>query len=389
MIAYLAHRFPVATETFTYDEVGALARRGLEPVVFSFRPGDALDWPLEGTKVRLLPRARSGAYAAALGYWAVRRPFRLLRAAVWAALGRFPRRPTRRERLAALFALPRGALLARERRVRLYHAQFANETATAALIAGYLAGRQFSFRSHTAPNPQLLGLKLRRAALVLSIGERDRASLLAVEPRARVEVARLGVELPSDAEPKEAGLVVSVGSLIEKKGHHVLIDACRILTDEGVAFRCEIAGDGWMRGELESRIERLGLGGRVLLRGHLDREKALRLLRRASVCVLASVPSEREGEDGVPVVLVEALARRTPCVASELSGIPEVVVHELTGLLVPPGDAAALAAAIRRILRDGELSRFLGEAGREHVAERYEREACYARAAELLASAAG
>jgi glycosyltransferase involved in cell wall biosynthesis len=387
VIAYLSHRFPAATETFTYDEVRALRAAGLDVRVFTFRAGDELGWPLEDVDVTQLP-AGPWPYLRALGAWALRRPGRLARAAAWALLGPYHRRPTRRERLAGLAALPRGAFLAQLPDVELYHAQFANEAATAALIAARLAGRPFSFRSHTAPNPQLLREKLERASVVLSISEYDAQLLRTVSPRARVEVARLGVAPAHPDDPRDPLLIAAVGSLIEKKGHHVLVEACALLARGGVPFRCEIAGEGFLRTELERQIAEASLTEAVVLRGQLGRSETLGLLGRAAVAVLASVPSDAEGEDGIPVALLEALARGTPVVGSALSGIPELVDDGRTGLLVPPGDAAALAAALRRLLDDPALGRRLGDAGRARVREQYDPERVFAQAAAALGRAA-
>jgi glycosyltransferase involved in cell wall biosynthesis len=388
VIAYVSQRFPAATETFTYDEVRALGQAGLDVRVFSFRPALAgPSWSTDDVELTVLP-GRPGPYLRALGRWALRRPRRLLRAASWVVFGPFVRRPTWRERLAALAALPRGAVLAGIADAQLFHAQFANEAATAALVAGHLSGRPFSFRSHTAPNPQLLRTKLERAAVVLSISDYDARLLRATAPDARVEVARLGVAVPASEYERDPGLVVSVGSLIEKKGHHVLVDACAILARDGVRFRCEIVGEGWKHAELARRVAAASLEGRVVLRGALPRDETLALLGRANVAVLASVPSSSEGEDGIPVALMEAMALATPAVGTALSGIPELIRDGATGLVVPPGDAPALAAALRALLEDPALTRRLGEAGRETIRAEYDPKRVFARAAEILAAAA-
>ena len=239
MIAYLSQRFPAATETFTYDEVVALATAGLPVEVVSFRPGEPLGWSLDGVAVETLPSLGSPRYVRALGWWLVRRPQRVLLATALVLGAQACRGVGRRERVARLAALPRGAELARRPGVTLYHAQFAESAATAALVASLLSDRPFSFRSHTAPRPDLLRAKLARAAVVLSISEHDRARLLAVETGARVELARLGVAVADTAPPggRDQALVAAVGSLIEKKGHHVLIEAVGRLREQGLAVR--------------------------------------------------------------------------------------------------------------------------------------------------------
>jgi glycosyltransferase involved in cell wall biosynthesis len=387
MIAYLVHRFPVATQTFTYDELMVFERTGLDVTVFSFRPGEPLDWPLGPLRVRTLPSALSVASLGALAWWATRAPARLLRSLRWAIGGRFLVRPSLRERVTALLSVPRGAWLARQPSIALFHAQFSNETATTALIAAHLSGRPFSFRSHTAPNPQLLVEKLQRAAVVLAISEHDRNELLAAAPGAHVVLSPLGIPLPPAVEhERDPGLVVSVGSLIEKKGHDVLIEACARLRAEGLDVRCEIAGAGHLHDSLRSLIERLGVQDSVHLLGPLSREDVLARVASASVFALAAVPS-RIGVDGVPVALIEAMAVGTPPVSTALSGIPELVSDGETGLLVEPGDVAGLADALRRLLTDEPLRTRLGESARAHVRAERDAEVCYAAAAELLSGA--
>jgi colanic acid/amylovoran biosynthesis glycosyltransferase len=389
MIAYVTQAFPVATETFTYDEVRGLLSHGRDVRVHALRRAGPLDWDVSEIPFVILPQSPVP-LAVATVRAAVAHPARFLRSLAWALqAGVGARGASLRGRLANLAALPRGAALAAASDASLFHAQFANEAATAAMIAAHLTGARFSFRSHTSPSPRLLATKLHRAALVLAISEHDRGVLLQSEPRARVEVSRLGVAVPTDQPLRERQLIVSVGSLIEKKGHHNLVAACRVLAERGVPFRCEILGEGWMRNRLAAQIADAGLGDRVVLRGHLDRAETLDLLARATVATLAPVPSSTEGDDGIPVALIEALARGTAVVSSRISGIPELVVDGRTGLLVQPNDVSALADAMERLLGDPALARRLGDAGRVHVASEYDPEQCFGRAARLLGDAAG
>jgi colanic acid/amylovoran biosynthesis glycosyltransferase len=388
MIAYVSQAFPIATETFTYDEVRALVREGCDVRVHALRRGAPLGWDVSDIAVAVLPQSPLSLAVATLRA-AVAHPTRFVRALGWALeAGVGARGASLRVRLANLAALPRGTALAASPGVSLFHAQFANEAATAAMIAAHLTGAPFSFRSHTSPTPRLLATKLRRAVLVLAISDHDRDVLLQSYPEARVEVARLGVAVPDERPSRDAQLIVSVGSLIEKKGHHNLVAACCLLADRGVPFRCEILGEGWMRDRLAAQIVDEGLADRVVLRGHVDRAETLDLLGRAAVATLAPVPSPTEGEDGIPVALIEALARGAAVVSTRISGIPELVVDGRTGLLVAPNDVLALADALERVLRDPALARRLGDAGRAHVAAEYDPEQCFGRAARLLGEAA-
>jgi glycosyltransferase involved in cell wall biosynthesis len=288
-----------------------------------------------------------------------------------------------------LLALPRGAFLAQLPRVKLYHAQFANEAATTALVAAYLADRYFSFRSHTSPNPPLLRQKLRRARLVVAISDYDRAYLLGQEPNAHVEVARLGVDILDSSEAVcHPGLIVSVGSLIDKKGHDLLIEAVRRLRERALDVSLTIIGAGPEGDRLMRQIRSAGLDGVVHLTGHLPRSETLELMANAEVCALASRPSRLTGQDGVPVALMEALACGKACVSTRVSGIPELVIDGETGLLVPPDDPSRLASALESLLTDEEARERLGQAGRRLIADRYDAFTNYGRLAGLLEQAA-
>jgi glycosyltransferase involved in cell wall biosynthesis len=209
--------------------------------------------------------------------------------------------------------------------------------------------------------------------------------LRSVVPGARVVLARLGVDtdVPSSTAP-EPDLVVAVGSLQETKGHHVLIDAVALLARRDVRVRCVIVGEGGMRRRLEEQVARLGLTDRVTLPGHLSRGEALALMARASVVALASMQSADEGVDGIPIALMEAMARGRPCVSTRVSGIPELVLDGQTGLLVEEHDPGALAGALERVLGDPALAARLGSRGRQHVKEHFDRAACLSQAVGIL-----
>jgi glycosyltransferase involved in cell wall biosynthesis len=163
------------------------------------------------------------------------------------------------------------------------------------------------------------------------------------------------------------------------KGHEFLFAACAELIRRGHELRCVLAGDGPDRAKLERRVSELGLTGTVTFLGQQSREDIIRLMHEADVLVVPSVPTVSGRREGLPVVIMEAMAAGLPVVASELSGIPEIVEHEVTGLLVPPRAADALAAAIERIAIEEGLSRNLTTAAREAVEERYEFDAVSAR----------
>jgi colanic acid/amylovoran biosynthesis glycosyltransferase len=151
-----------------------------------------------------------------------------------------------------------------------------------------------------------------------------------------------------------------------------LIDACHQLRGRGFNFECHFVGDGPDRKALTDLVERAGLSDRVHFHGRLTRDEIAHLLLDADVLVTPSVPTRDGRREGIPVVLMEAMGSGVPVIASQLSGIPELVNDQLTGLLVPPGDATSLADALERYLKDPDLRQRLGCAGREKVVEEFD-----------------
>ena len=167
-----------------------------------------------------------------------------------------------------------------------------------------------------------------------------------------------------------------MASLDEYKGHRFLLDACRLLVDDGIDVSLELIGDGSLRAELEAQIRRLGLGDRVAVRGREPIEGVWEALRRADAMALASVQLESGFMDGIPNVLVEALATGRPVVASSLPGIRELIIDDETGLLAEPGDPRSLADAITRLVDEPELAPRLVATGRAKVEAEHDATRC-------------
>jgi glycosyltransferase involved in cell wall biosynthesis len=162
---------------------------------------------------------------------------------------------------------------------------------------------------------------------------------------------------------------LSVGQLKHKKGLHDLLDACRILVERGLSFDCQIVGEGPLRGELTARIAELDLRSRVRLLGVLPHDAVVEKYREATIFALPCVTGPDGDRDGIPNVILEAMAMGLSVVSTRHSGIPEAVEDGRTGLLVPPGAPGQIANAIARLLENGLLRERLGSRGRERVRE--------------------
>jgi glycosyltransferase involved in cell wall biosynthesis len=292
---------------------------------------------------------------------------------------------------------PKSVHFAREmerRGVTHVHAHFANHPALAALIVHRLTGIPFSFTAHGSDlhvDQTALAWKLEQAAFAVTVSEYNRAFVgarVGAAAAARLRVIHCGIDPAQHVREREvegATLeILCVAALRGVKGHHVLLEACRRLAERGVPFRCPLVGDGPLEARIRARIERDGLASRVLLHGPLARERVLERMRLAHVVVLASVQDRAGRREGIPVTLMEAMSCALPVVASRLSGIPELVTHERSGLLFEPGDAGGLAAALERLWREPELRARLGREARATVVEGFALERGVLRLAEEI-----
>ena len=364
-LVYVVRTFPKVSETFVVREVRELLERGVDVTVWSLtlrRGGARHRRRPRRHAVRARPVAR--AFAAAL----LRTGPRVVPALGW-ALGWALRERDWRQ----LAALPYAAWLARQLPPGAHvHAHFANAPATVALLAARLGGTRFSFTGHAkdmfvATSRRFLAEKVRAAHAVVVGTEFARAYVRETAPGAGVTLVRNGLDAAELAgapeQPRADKTVVAVGRLVEKKGLDTLVAAAALLP--GVAVR--IVGDGPLRADLERQIETLEVADRVHLLGARDAAGVRAELAAATVFALPCRVDAQGDVDSGPLAILEAMAARTPVISTPVGGIAEVVVDGASGLLVPPGDAPALAAAIDRLLSDANLRASLARGGREVV----------------------
>jgi glycosyltransferase involved in cell wall biosynthesis len=373
-IGVLVRRFPKLSETFILEEVLALERAGVALRLYALEPPSDTIRHLAVDRVQApvatLPgvRQRVAAHAAQFR----RDPWRWLTTALIALA---------QGRLRAFAAAGWLADACARDGVEHLHAHFVSEPADVARFAARLRGRRYSLSAH-AKDIYLskradLERRLGSAAFTVTCTELNRRALRDAAPKAAVHRLYHGVDHalfhPQRRRlAEETPLVVSVGRLVPKKGLHHLVAACALLRQRGVAFRCEIVGYGAERARLESLIEGLGLGAQVTLVGKLARDAVIERYARAAVVVQPSCIAEDGDRDGIPNVLLEAMAIGAPVVATRVSGIPELIEHEVDGLLVEPQDPAALADAIERLLAAPALATGLAGCARRTVVERFD-----------------
>jgi glycosyltransferase involved in cell wall biosynthesis len=255
------------------------------------------------------------------------------------------------------------------------HIHMAHAAATVGMYAAKALGIPFSFTGHAADlfrERCLLEQKLRRAAFVACISEwhRDWYRTIWPRPDAEYPIIRCGVAVPDSPTPAREGppmTLLGLGRLVPKKGFDVLVEACRILAGEGLALECVIAGDGPELG----RLQALAGGLPVRFPGAIANRDVPNLLEGTDIFALPCRISPDGDRDGIPVVLMEAMARGICAVSGDLPTIRELISENRTGCLVPPGDPEALASCLRRLAANPALRASLAREGRIRIEEEF------------------
>jgi glycosyltransferase involved in cell wall biosynthesis len=335
-----------------------------------------------------------------------RRPLRLLGRAAFIASRCYGPRKTLAEDVRTFDRAVYLARLLEKRGITHVHAPWADRQAFIALVAARLAGASFSLnlRAHEVHSRHYafaLTEKIAAARFAVTNSRYNHGRLIALAgpvARDRVRVIYNGLDLErfepgpsggSDPTPR----LLSVGRLVQQKGFDQLLEACALLRDRGVDFRCDIIGGAAEPAETATAVclriqqRRLDLEGRLRFLGALPLSRVLAALDEADVFVLPCVVTPHGGRDVTPNALLEAMAMRRAVVSTPVGAIPELVDDGVNGILVPPGDAAALADAIDRLLADAPLRRRLGEAARRKIEERFDIRRNVARYAELFRDA--
>ena len=382
-IGYVLGEFPALSETFILREILALREAGIRVVVFALhrsasRKVHPLAIPLLA-EARFRPALGARQMLRAHAHFARRAPRRYARMVMRMALRISVWPPAI---LTAMRNLPAAAAFSADAEalgVQHIHAHFAFTPADVAEAMALLTGKPFSVSVHAkdvyTQSRRVLRMRLSGARFVAACTNHGLAHIRAKvsEIGARTTLVRHGLRVPQ-IEPgrRKTDLLLAVGRLEEKKGFIHLIDACRLLSESRRSYQCLLVGDGSQRRCLEQRIMRDGLSGRVVIRGEADQDELAALYREATVLVAPSIVAGNGDHDGLPNVILEALAMRIPVVSTPVGGIPELIEDGVNGLLVPPGDARSLAAALARLLEDGELRERMGKAGRTAVEHRFD-----------------
>ncbi len=383
-VAYMMSRFPKLTETFILYEILAVMDQGLQVELY----------PLQREHTTTMhPEARplvSDAHFQPLFSWSVllaqlsflRKKPRIYLKTLWDMLR--ANWGSLRYFAGALVFFPKTVRFAQmmdRDEITHIHAHFASHPAAAAFVIHRLTGIPYSFTAHGSDlhrDRHMLCEKTAEAAFVVTISHFNKQIFVDVcgeSAHHKVQVIRCGVDtqvFQPRSPSSQPFTICCIGTLHEVKGQTYLIEACQILKTRGIDFTCHFVGDGPDRDALTMQVAEAGLGEQVKFHGQKTRQEVIAFLREADVLVAPSVPSRDNRREGIPVVLIEAMASGVAVVASQLSGIPELVEHEVSGLLVTPGEPTAIAHAVERLQRDSALRQKLGDAGREKILREFD-----------------
>ena len=396
-VGFIHNAFPVLSETFISKEMIGLDQLGLSLRIYS------LFYPVAERRDTSFPDRFPVYYLLEF-----LRPLALISNHIWFSF-RYPRayfrtlmfarrkRHTRHSLIRLLFFFRKKNVSKSQRQDLLLHfvlavplalqikrdgitfinAHFTDAAAGFAMLAARLLDIEFGLTAHAYDifTPQYNRIeKLEFARFILTCTRFNKKTLLEqnhfLNPD-KITVMYHGIDLEKfqrvDRNPHDGFNILSVGRLVPKKGFDVLIDACRLLQLRGAEFTCRIIGDGPMRSDLEEQVNQNSLFERIEWVGSVPSSDIVSYYEAADVFVLPCVVEADGNRDGIPNVIAEAMAMELPVISSEISGIPELVVHNETGFLLQPHDSDAVARAIATLVSDRHLSRHMGKAGRQRI----------------------
>ena len=384
-VAYIVSLFPTISETFILEEMLALRERGVEIIVISLksRRGTIMH-PEASTFLSSTIYVDAPARAfVSLFLRAWRQPIVTLSILARVALEHLALSPILLVK--SLAAVAMGAHVADllcEYRVHRVHAHWATYPALVAWVVRHFEEIPYAITAHAhdifMPNP-LLCRTVEQSDFTVTISNYNKRLLTEQcgdKAAAKIHVIHCGVPLEAYAMrstvPPGPPRIVSVGRLVDYKGFPTLLRAVASLHEQGREVTCDIVGEGPMEPIIRSMIDTLRLNGNVFLLGALTRAEVREILQGATVFVLACERGHGGLMDGIPVVLMEAMALGIPTVSTRLSGVPEIIEDGRTGLLAEPGDANSIAAALDRLISDPTLAGRFAEAGRRKVEESFD-----------------
>jgi colanic acid/amylovoran biosynthesis glycosyltransferase len=383
-IAYLVSRYPAVSHTFILSEIQYLRKLGFNIYTSSINPPDQAQEKLTSTDRKEIANTyyikQEGPLKALIS---------LLKTFLTSPLTFFKgfllslrlAGPDLKRILWHLMYAAEASLLGqwmKKHSLKHLHVHFANPAATVALITSRMFPISYSLTVHgpdefyDVSSNNLLD-KIKDAKFICCIGYYAQSQLMKLSDKGqwdKFEISPLGVDLKKfkGKENKTHSAkckILCVGRLAPSKGTQILIEALKILLSEGQDIDLIIVGDGPEKANLQDYVLKQGMQNQVFFLGALNHDQVLNAYANADIFALASFA------EGIPVVLMEAMAMEIPCVSTFVNGIPELIRDNIDGLLTYPSDAKGLAAALSKLIQNPALRQSLGQAGRRRIIEKY------------------
>lgn len=378
-IGYVLKRYPRYSETFVVNEILAHEAAGLDVQIFALLPPNDSHFQDIIGRVKAPLRYLSYENIKGMDFWQVIQEAENAIPGILTKL-KLARGEDYRNVHQALVL----ASIVRSTGIKHLHAHFSTSATTVARLASLFSEIPYTFTAHAkdiyhqATDHEDLQRKIHDAAAVITIAEYNLNYLRSMfkEDNSKIILVNNGLDLESfpynKPERRRNNNIVAVGRLVEKKGFDVLINASELLKSRGTQFYCRIIGTGPLESTLHRQIEQLGLQTSVELTGALPRKEMVRYMQDSTVFVGPSVVGHDGDRDGLPTTLIEAMALGTPCVSTDVAGIPEVIHDGQTGMMVPQHDAVALANAIEQLLLSPKLGTLISRKARTLVESKFD-----------------
>lgn len=376
-VAYLLQKFPVLSESFIIEEILAMAKNEIEISIFAFEENkeqvrlNEAEELLRRAAFAVNPKGNHKALACVFSanlFFFLRNPLLYL---VYFSKYFFK---SGKKEFSQIFYL--GYLIKKEKATHL-HAHFAYLGATAAMVISDFLKIPFSFTVHARDifiKDEFLGEKIQKAKYVIAISDYNKNYLLNLYPEInpeKIKVIHCGINTEiftaKEKITQNCINVVSGGRFVEKKGLIYLLRACKILSQNSPAFKCTIFGSGPLNEQLRREAKVLGLEALVDFCGDVNRQSLINLLAKSDIFVLPSIIAEDGDRDGIPVVLMEAMAGGLAVVSTNISGIPELIDSFENGILVEEKNVEALVLALDKLIADRDLRRKLASKARQTI----------------------
>ncbi len=382
--AYILLWFPKPSETFIFNEVLGLRKLGLPLSVFTLY-GKITRNLSDEMKSTAADVERLGVFyllkaPGALCYWFRRNPKGTLKIITTILFRRWRGLEKSAESLWAFLGAFSLARRFEEENIQHIHAPWASGPATAAWVCSWLTGIPFSFTARAwdiYPPDSLLKEKIQAARFIRSetaynIKYLSRFTAGAID---KFQLTHNGVPTKpkhlAEVKLREPLQLLALGRFVEKKGFEYLIRACKILSETGVDFQLTLAGDGSLEKNLRKLSHQLELEAKISFPGFLAYDAISELFQKTDIFIMPCVIDKSGDRDGIPTVIMEALIHRVPVITTGVSGIPELIKDNQTGLLVPVKDPRAIAEAVTKLKDDRKKALELAEQGRQQVLEHF------------------